>query len=163
MKKLILLICFGVICSIAACPPIDNIHKEKYIHEGKKHLFILWVQEEPFSPELLREAIFYENIESPEIVFIQARLETGQFTSDIFINGNNIFGMRLARVRETTATGEYRYHARYDNWYDSVRDYRLFQIWYASKSYDLTNYTLFLRDMGYATDKRYVDKINEMS
>jgi hypothetical protein len=71
--------------------------------------------------------------------------------------------MKLAKVRETTAIGEYKHHAKYNNWYDSVLDYKLFQEWYSDNSYDMTNYTQFLKDMGYATNIKYISLIEEMS
>jgi hypothetical protein len=35
--------------------------------------------------------------------------------------------MKLARQRDTTAIGENRGHAKYKNWQDSVKDYKLWQ------------------------------------
>lgn len=115
----------------------------------------------PFSEELLKECIYLEKIHNPDVVFTQALLETGFFTSELFNNANNIFGMRLPRKRETTAIGEYDYHAMYEHWTDAVKDYKLFQQYYESKGYDIENeYMTFLKQIGYATDPHYLSKLN---
>lgn len=63
----------------------------------------------------------------PEIVFAQGVLESGHFKSDLFRNNNNVFGMRQPKLRKTTATGKRKGYAVYDNWIESVRDYKLWQ------------------------------------
>lgn len=60
------------------------------------------------------------------MIFAQAAHETGNFTSDIFKENNNLFGMKLARVRKTTAIGENRGHAVYKSIEDSIADYWLY-------------------------------------
>jgi flagellum-specific peptidoglycan hydrolase FlgJ len=115
---------------------------------------------QPFSEELLKECIYYEQIQHPEIVLNQARLETGYFKSKLFVEANNCFGMRYARVRETTAVGEYNYHAQYEHWTESVKDYKLFQEWYVSRGWVIdSEYLVFLKCMGYATDTKYLAKL----
>jgi len=99
------------------------------------------------------------DIQAPEIVFKQAILETGKFQSKLFIEGNNLFGMKTAKQRKTTAMGEIYDHARYDHWIDSIKDYKLFQEYYEAAGYRLNNYTLFLHCIGYATDQNYINKL----
>jgi hypothetical protein len=99
MKKLILILCIAFYGDLAGlCPPIDNTQNQTFIFEAKKHLFYRDVFNKPFSPELLKEALFFEKIKSPEIVFIQALIETGYFKSELFLEANNLFGMRYPRV-----------------------------------------------------------------
>lgn len=69
-------------------------------------------------------------IENSYIVYAQARLESGNFTSDIFIENNNLFGMKVAERRPTTAIGVNRGHAVYKSWQESVLDYALMQAAY---------------------------------
>ncbi|NLH78153.1 MAG: hypothetical protein GX465_14065 [Acidobacteria bacterium] len=38
-------------------------------------------------------------------------------------------------------------------------DYKLMQDWYTAKSHDLTDYYAFLGNIGYATDKHYIVKL----
>lgn len=66
----------------------------------------------------------------------QAAHETANFTSAIFRENNNLFGMRLPAIRLTTAIGENRGHAVFKNYEDSIKD---FQIYYDSRKY-LFNY-----------------------
>lgn len=64
--------------------------------------------------------------EMVKMVFSQAAFETGNFTSEIFKENKNLFGMKLAKVRKTTAIGEARGHAVYRTWEDSIKDYWLY-------------------------------------
>jgi hypothetical protein len=83
--------------------------------------------EKPFSVENLKSEIIKQKIKYPNIVLAQAVLESGHFDSDIFLDNNNLFGMKKPSVRKTLATGENRGHATFRNWVDSVIDYKLFQ------------------------------------
>ena len=89
--------------------------------------FIPKVKELPFTPENLSSEIQKLGIKHPDVVLAQAKWESGHFKSKVFQENNNLFGMKLARQRNTTAVGENRGHAKYDNWQDSVKDYKLWQ------------------------------------
>jgi hypothetical protein len=71
--------------------------------------------------------IFELRLEHPYVVYAQALEETGRFNSTIFRENNNLFGMKMAWNRATTAIGINRGHAVYKNWKHSVIDYALFQ------------------------------------
>jgi flagellum-specific peptidoglycan hydrolase FlgJ len=133
------------------------------LFEAKKIAFYSEVKNKDFSEELLKECIYYERIQHPNVVLKQAQLETGYYTSELFWVANNVFGMRLPEVRKTTAVGIYDHHARYDHWTDSVKDYKLFQDWYMSIGYDIgtesNDYLVFLKWIKYATDKKYISKL----
>jgi len=81
----------------------------------------------PFTPENLKAEIKKLNIVHPDVALAQAKWESTHFTSRIFQENNNLFGMRLAYQRDTTAIGKNRNHAKYKNWQDSVKDYKLWQ------------------------------------
>jgi len=68
-----------------------------------------------------------QGIKFPDLVFAQAILETGHFKSTVFRVNNNLFGMRLPKVRKTTAIGKKRGYATYSDWIMSVQDYKLWQ------------------------------------
>jgi len=89
----------------------------------------------PFNEELFKEALSYY-LECPDTAMAQAILETGNFTSDIFLQNNNCFGMRHPRQRETTSNGELNHFATYDHWTNSVKDYALFIKYYMDKGKD---------------------------
>jgi hypothetical protein len=97
--------------------------------DGYKSDDILSFKEKPlpFSPENLKSEIKKQGIVHPDVALAQAKLESGYFKSKIFIENNNLFGMKLARQRNTTAVGQNRNHAKYNNWQDSVKDYKLWQ------------------------------------
>jgi hypothetical protein len=136
---------------------------ENFLFEAKKMVFYMEIKDKPFSEELLKECMYYEKIQHSDIVLIQSKLETGNYTSIIFQDNNNLFGMKYARVRETSATGIMYGHAYYDHWTDSVKDYKLFQDWYMSIGYDIGNnsdeYLVFLKWIRYASDKKYIHKL----
>ncbi len=116
-----------------------------------------------FNPENLKRALKLYGIKNPDIVFKQAILETGSFTSDIFKENNNLFGMKHPYVRTTTSLGSNRGHALYFNWLDSVRDMAHFQdyYWYRIEHMHKDDYYSFLDDV-YATDRWYVNKLKNI-
>lgn len=64
--------------------------------------------------------------DTAKILIAQAAFETGNFASRIFKENNNLFGMKLPRVRQTTATGEKYGHAKFSSLEDSIQDMRLY-------------------------------------
>lgn len=111
-----------------------------------------------FTPDNLMIVIERSGIRFPDIVFAQAMLETGHFKSRIFVEANNLFGMKLARSRPTTAIGEYSGHAMYEDWVSSVMDYALYQSAYLRKLKTRDQYYEYL-SQNYAEDPDYVTKL----
>lgn len=136
------------------CPISENI-----LFECKKVAFYNDIKGKDFSEELLKECIYYEKIEHPDIVLIQAQLETGNYTSEIFWVNNNLFGMKFPRYRKTVVFGEHLNHATYSHWTESVKDYKLWQTWYKNAGYKIDEYLVFLQYIRYATDPHYIPKI----
>ncbi len=97
------------------------------------------------------------NIRFPDIVFNQARVESGNFTSAVFKENNNMFGMKIARQRPTTSIGENRGYSVYLNWKHSVIDYALLQAW-SYKNLTRSEYLERLNN-SYAEDVAYLNKI----
>ena len=98
------------------------------------------------------------NIKYPHIVYAQSLIETGHFDSKIFKENNNLFGMKQARTRVTTAQGTQYNHAYYDNWRESVYDYAFYQCRYLSGLKNEEEYLAYL-GRSYAEDPNYVSKI----
>jgi flagellum-specific peptidoglycan hydrolase FlgJ len=97
-------------------------------------------------------------------VFAQAVLESGNFTSKLFQSANNLFGMKIPSVRESTAIGQTKSgYSKYDDWNFSVYDYFLWQDYMFKKHGDLTK-SQYLALLGriYAEDKRYVSSIKRV-
>ena len=108
--------------------------KKEYITDTEKVLII--EEYNSFNEDKLIEEISKLNFKFPHIVLAQAILETGHFESKIFIENNNLFGMKEARVRLNLAKGTQYGHAYYDNWKESVSDYAL---WYSTFAYKCKN------------------------
>jgi len=148
MKKLAIIILSSIFIEVFAPPSPPLPTKEQSIE------FRSLTQ--PFSPELLKETIHYYTL-YPEIVYAQARLETGDFISNIFKENNNCFGMKLPKHRPTLAIGLNRHSAVYINWLDSVKDLRMWQDYYMDRGYDL-NKLLSI----YCPEKNYKRKVKNL-
>jgi len=70
------------------------------------------------------------NVKFPHIVMAQSIVETGHWSSNIFKENHNLFGMKEARVRVNTAKGTQYNHAFYHDWRESVYDYAFYQCRY---------------------------------
>ena len=96
----------------------------------------------------------------------QSVLETGNFTSKIFNDFNNGFGMGVPRIRKSLRIGDYlasngERFSTYKNFEDSVADYLLYAEYFNMP----TNFNRpeqfvdFLVSKGYATDPDYGSKV----
>lgn len=94
------------------------------------------------------------NVRFPHIVLAQSILETGYWDSRIYQENNNLFGMKQARARATTAKGTQLGHAYYDDWKESVTDYALYQAAYLNKLRTEKKYLNYL-ERNYAEAKNY--------
>ena len=101
------------------------------------------------------------DVKFPDIVLAQTILESGNFSSKVAKQNNNLFGMRMPKVRETTAIGQRYGYARYYNWKDSVKDYKLWQEALLKKYPNMTRgqYKSYINRI-YSTGKNYISKIN---
>lgn len=103
------------------------------------------------SPEEgLVEALEYYNVQFPQIVYAQALLETGHFTSSVCKKYNNLFGLYNSEIRN---------YYSFEHWSDSVKAYRDF-VQYKYKGN--TDYYTFLVNLPYATDPNYIRKIKQL-
>jgi uncharacterized FlgJ-related protein len=95
-----------------------------------------------------------------DIMVAQARIETGWYTSKIFIHNNNLFGMKLPERRLTTAIGSDRGHAQYISWQQSVADYKLWQNKVLIKNKSRRKYLSYI-GRTYAEDSNYINLIKK--
>lgn len=114
-----------------------------------------------FTPTRFVRELKRLNINYPHIVYSQSLLETGHFESNIFLEGNNLFGMKQARIRINTAEGTYNGHAYYNSWQESVYDYAFFSCRYLSKISSENEYFEYLSKT-YAEDPNYVNKLKSI-
>ncbi len=114
-----------------------------------------------FSKDKMVTLIKELNIKYPHIVYAQSLIETGHFNSKIFKENNNLFGMRQARTRVTTAQGTQYNHAYYDSWRESVYDYAFYQCRYLPSIKNDEEYLDYL-SRSYAEDPNYISKIKSL-
>lgn len=156
-SKLIKTLVIGTILLIALFIYVPWINTVKTNHEVK----VIIAKQNEFSEEKLIKLIESLNFPFPKIVYAQAILETGGFTSSIYKENNNLFGMKRAVVRITTSKGESKGHAYYDNWMESVFDYALYSATYLSNIKTEEEYFSYLSQF-YAEDKEYVKKLKNI-
>jgi hypothetical protein len=115
----------------------------------------------PFSEKALIKLLESCNVKYPHIVLAQAKLESGNFTSKVFKQNNNMFGMRKARQRVTSAQGEKNTYASYRDWVDCVYDYAMYQ---SSVMCNVSNESEYFRKLGerYAEDSLYVSRLQRI-
>lgn len=121
-------------------------------------IVILEEDSNKFTQELLVKELKKLNVRFPHIVLAQSILETGYWESRIYQENNNLFGMKQARARATTAKGTQLGHAFYDDWKESVTDYALYQAAYLNKIRKENQYLRYL-DKNYAEAKDYDKKL----
>ena len=114
-----------------------------------------------FSEEKLIEKITELNFRYPHIILAQAKLESGHFKSTIFLENNNMFGMKEAKLRANLAKGTNRGHAYYDTWQDCILDYALYYSTYLSDIRTEGEYFEYLRQ-NYAEDPTYVQRLKQI-
>ena len=85
-------------------------------------------------PEQINDSILYvflkdNNAWYPEILLKQAKLESGNYLSDVYMNSNNLYGMKKVGKRQTTQLNTtYKGYGCYTNWCESVLDRMLWDI-----------------------------------
>lgn len=153
----ILLVTFTV-AAICMKIALVNAHEKAFIEASaipiEEGFYTVENEADVFSQEALVKELKRLNVRFPEIILAQSILETGHFSSRIFIENNNLFGMKQARARSTTAVGTQLGHAFYDHWKQSVMDYALFQNAYMNKLRKKKAYLKYL-DKNYAEADNY--------
>jgi hypothetical protein len=140
--------------TIAEKHELENIKN----YEAEERLVII-KNGDKFSEDKLILFIKELNFKWPEIVYSQARIESGEnFDSDVNIQNNNYFGMKKANVRINTQTGENLEHAVYLNWRMSVLDYSLYSATYLHDFKTKSEYYNYIEKM-YSTTPGYVTKV----
>lgn len=127
------------------------------------HEKIILIQEvDKFSKDKLVLMLSNLNVKYPHIVLAQSIIETGSWSSKIFIENHNLFGMKKATRRITTAGGTQNNHAYYNHWRESVYDYAFYQCRYLHSIKTEDQYFQYL-SASYAEDPSYVEKVKKIS
>jgi flagellum-specific peptidoglycan hydrolase FlgJ len=87
----------------------------------------------------------------------QAEVETGNFTSAIFKENNNLFGHRHhpSGWKGVEMKPTNRGHLMFAHWTDCVVHHKLWQ----KANYNEKTYARFLKRIGYAEDPNYIAKL----
>lgn len=178
-KLLFLLYCASIlnIVTIGLCIAMpDDTKREEIVAKPKIEVVCINTTKSTFIDEMegldeygniepcdsIAYAFIVDNdIQHPEIVLAQMKIESGNYQSGIAKKNNNYFGMRHPAQRLTVSLGQKNGYARYRNWAYSVIDYGLWQRKYA---YDLTEdeYLTKLSNT-YAEDPNYVSKVKNIA
>ena len=136
---------------VHSCPKGDKPSKIKVVlHIDNKKKQPDFFSKSP--QEGLIEALEYYVVKHPEIVYAQAVLETGNFTSEKYKVYNNLFGLYNSKRK--------RYY-RFKHWTHSVKAYvDMIQYKYKGDNNKPPNdYYRFLQKVGYAKDPNYINKL----
>ena len=162
MKKIVLLIVVVLSSFSITAPSTMDSDAEKYrifYAECMKVFELHELKNSMFSKDNLLRYLELKNAKNPTKILCQAVLETGWFKSRSFTIGNNLFGMKYATRRQTTATGKYLGHAKFNHWSDSVDDYLMWMQYWVDKGHKYKNHYAFLKRIGYAEDPLYNSKL----
>lgn len=121
-------------------------------------VMVIMAQHNQFSEKKLINAIKELNFQFPYIVYAQAILESNRFSSTLFKENNNLFGMKLPTQRINIASGSNNDYAYYNKWNDSVIDYAFYCATYLSSLKTEEDYFNYL-SQSYAEDKEYINKL----
>ena len=136
--------------------------KEVIISDFKEAETVVFINEiDTFNQEKLVGMLKDLRVKFPYIVMAQSILETGYWKSDIFLENHNLFGMKQARRRITTAESTSRNHAYYNHWRESVYDYAFYQCRYLSQLNTEDEYFQYL-GASYAEAERYVPMLKKV-
>ena len=138
------------------------LEQERQQQPSEKELKVLIEQADPVTEEKFMAYLHELNVKFPEIVFAQAKLESGNFQSEVFRANHNMFGMKQAASRASTNHGSNLNHAVYHHWREAVIDYALYQASYLSDLHSKEEYYTYL-SQHYAQDQTYVDKVKKIA
>ena len=127
----------------------------------EERLIVINQNEFEFSEDTLVYLLTELNVKFPHIVLAQSIIETGHWSSRIFKENNNLFGMKEAYVRVHTAKGTQHNHAYYENWRESVYDYAFYQCRYLGGIKTEEEYFQYL-SRSYAEAPTYVQSLKRV-
>ena len=116
-------------------------------------------------PEQINDSILYaflkdNNAWYPEILLKQAKLESSNYTSNVYKKSNNLYGMKKVGKRLTTQLKDtYNGYGMYTNWCESVLDRMLWDITYFNNEKPTEEEYLNAMSI-YAEAENYVELLN---
>lgn len=126
---------------------IEMVKDSAKVTSKDKNVKVAQVKPKVLNETNLRSELIKNNIPHANIVLAQAKLETGNFKSDLVRTHQNIFGLKKGN----------RYR-RYSHWTECVEDYKKC----ISNRYSGGSYYAFLNRIGYASHPNYTGLLKEM-
>lgn len=94
------------------------------------------------------------DVQFPEIVYAQARLESGNFKSKLFETKNNFLGLYNSKIKD---------FYEFEHWTECILGYKeLLQFKYTGDE-QIETYYQFLIDLPYAMDPQYITKVKRIA
>lgn len=152
----LLIFLLGSLCGLLLSPTKINY---QYL-STEKEIYIPTVNDS-INLQKVYNTLVEWNVKYPEVVLAQCMIESAYLSSTIFKENHNLFGMKVATTRPTTAKGTRRNHAYYDNWIMSIIDYALWQAAFTRKLKTEKDYINYLNQV-YAEDNSYTIKIYKL-
>lgn len=139
---------------------IKDLEKPKYINSVDT-IYIIEENIPELSLSTAKSVIDTIGFDYPGIVYAQMRLESGNLTSNIVVNNNNLFGMKVPYKRETTGIkSTSNSYNLYSTWIESIKDRLIYENLFL-KGLTKEEYYSYL-DRNYAEDENYVAKLKSM-
>ena len=111
---------------------------------------VSFLKAKELNDSILYLALVHYNVKHPKIVLAQAKLESGNFTSNHYKKRNNFLGLYDSKRKE---------YYKFNHWTDCIQGYKD-MIEY--KLRDNENYYNFLRRIKYATSENYIRQIKQI-
>ena len=136
----------------------SQIQKEEYLLSLEQSIGYWFINK----PEEVNDSILYQflidnNAWYPGILLKQAKIESGNYSSNIYKSNNNLYGMRKPYKRSTTQSGINKGYGVYQNWCLSVLDRLLWDYYHFDEKPTKEEYLNKLQF--FAEDSNYISKI----
>lgn len=122
-----IIIAVAFIVLLASVKELIAFNAEKNRENSLVRTEIIYDATDPYTEEKAAAYLKQLKVRYVSVALAQLKLESANATSKIFKEGNNLFGMKSAEKRPTTALGTKNNHAYYAHWRQSVLDYALWQ------------------------------------
>ena len=121
----------------------------------------VYINDSTIDDSILYDHLLSMRAKHPKVILIQAKIESGNYSSKLFQRNNNMFGMKISRRRVTTSSNGKAGYKDYANWQESVTDYILWQFSNNGDKLSTDDYIKYLGKI-YAEDPNYTKKIRKM-
>lgn len=111
---------------------------------------VSFLKAKELNDSILYLALVHYNIRHPKIVLAQAKLESGNFTSNHYKKRNNFLGLYDSKRKE---------YYKFNHWTDCIQGYKDMVEY---KLRDNENYYNFLRRIKYASSENYIRQIKQI-